>query len=858
MGVTSSQVETLAPPPPEPVASTAWTCCGLTACCPSLSRDDRSRKLYDQLATDPREAERNAIAEVFSYVESLPFFADYAGATGPLLEHPPSDFFQGELLEVLNVLQSDATDIPSGRAAALILANVTEREPLVVNETVVDILTSLLGFEDDEVQRAASAALGNLAVVAENKPSIVTDDIVLRLLALTESQSIEVQCNAVGCITNFLTDDETKSHITTPALVTSLISLTQADDVRVARNATGALLNLTHSATHRAMLVEPDVDALHETGAEPAVDALAALIDLLRRHQDPEVVYYATTAVSNLAVDASTRARLTDFDRYASLTPTLVGHLSPPTPLRLQTQAALALRNLASATVFQNLIVHSSALSVLIAHARSEYPPLRLAAAACLRNLSICDALPARLASLGLQDTFVNVLLALVSDRGIVQSNLVKQLLVTDGTVLTRQVTDEIRLHAASTLRNLAAADRDYKVRILRLGALDTFRRVLLMPASSGMPPETPTRTNSLVVAETTPLLGALVEDPGPAGDAMDPEVYIVNAAVQCEIGAAMAVLATDDKCRAEMLHPAQGHVVPLLEYLCRIPPSLAVAMHDDGNRDLDALMPDSLDPDMEGSIEVLANGVAALANLAQRPTDIESLAHALVGSLYRPPSPLGHGHPHRSILRNSTASSHGSSTTAASTTPMSPLVAALAALLRFDDWTLRHLALHAIVQLLDLGDVRILRALRPLLPLLPHAAPPAPPSLPGAAPGAGGRRASASSGSTLRVPSRAADRPKSAGAEPAAANGDNSAQQQQPAEFEVMVASGSVPPSGEASAEDLHADEPAAAAQRQAQAQAQAEADAAANRSSHYSVASQMNEVRRLTERIRAIYDLV
>lgn len=95
-------------------------------------------------------------------------------------------------------------------------------------ETLGPILF-LLQSHDVEVQRASSAALGNLAVngevhfcsrmlvghiiinkcflflIAENKLMIVQLGGLNHLIRQMSSPNVEVQCNAVGCITNLAT-----------------------------------------------------------------------------------------------------------------------------------------------------------------------------------------------------------------------------------------------------------------------------------------------------------------------------------------------------------------------------------------------------------------------------------------------------------------------------------------------------------------------------------------------------------------------------------------------------------------------------------------------------------------------------
>jgi vacuolar protein 8 len=125
----------------------------------------------------------------------------------------------------------------------------------------------LLENSDIEVQRAASAALGNLAVnsrflstalflealltkgPAENKVLIVQLGGLQPLIRQMMSPNVEVQCNAVGCITNLATHEDNKAKIARSGALGPLTRLAKSKDMRVQRNATGALLNMTHSGT---------------------------------------------------------------------------------------------------------------------------------------------------------------------------------------------------------------------------------------------------------------------------------------------------------------------------------------------------------------------------------------------------------------------------------------------------------------------------------------------------------------------------------------------------------------------------------------------------------------------------------
>lgn len=77
-----------------------------------------------------------------------------------------TNFFQGSPLAALTTLSfSDNVDLQ--RSAALAFAEITEKEVHEVGRDTLDPVLYLLTSHDSEVQRAASAALGNLAVNGE-------------------------------------------------------------------------------------------------------------------------------------------------------------------------------------------------------------------------------------------------------------------------------------------------------------------------------------------------------------------------------------------------------------------------------------------------------------------------------------------------------------------------------------------------------------------------------------------------------------------------------------------------------------------------------------------------------------------
>lgn len=74
-----------------------------------------------------------------------------------------TNFFSGDPLSALTTLSfSDNVDLQ--RSAALAFAEITEKEVRPVGRDTLDPILFLLSSHDAEVQRAASAALGNLAV----------------------------------------------------------------------------------------------------------------------------------------------------------------------------------------------------------------------------------------------------------------------------------------------------------------------------------------------------------------------------------------------------------------------------------------------------------------------------------------------------------------------------------------------------------------------------------------------------------------------------------------------------------------------------------------------------------------------
>ncbi|CAN9238797.1 unnamed protein product [Alternaria alternata] len=352
-------------------------------CCGGRSRDS----IYDPVLAD---SEREAVADLLGFLEN----------------RAETDFFSGEPLRALSTLvYSDNIDLQ--RSASLTFAEITERDVREVDRDTLEPILFLLQNPDIEVQRAASAALGNLAVNTENKVAIVA----LGGLAPLIKQMNSPECRA------------------------------KSKDMRVQRNATGALLNMTHSDDNRQQLVN--------------AGAIPVLVQLLSS-SDVDVQYYCTTALSNIAVDASNRAKLAQTEGR------LVGSLSSSP--KVQCQAALALRNLASDERYQLEIVRARGLPSLLRLLQSSYLPLILSAVACIRNISIHPA----------------------NESPIIEAGFLKPLV----DLLGSTDNDEIQCHAISTLRNLAASSDKNKQLVLEAGAVQKCKSLVLnvrLPVQSEM-----------------------------------------------------------------------------------------------------------------------------------------------------------------------------------------------------------------------------------------------------------------------------------------------------------------------------------------------------------------------------------
>ncbi|KAI0719121.1 vacuolar protein 8 [Cerioporus squamosus] len=386
----------------------------VSSCCESCFRSRRST--YEPLLL---ENEREAVADLLQYLEN----------------RTTTDFFRDSPLAALTTLSfSDNVDLQ--RSAALAFAEITEKEVRPVGRDTLDPILFLLSSHDTEVQRAASAALGNLAVNTDNKLLIVKLGGLEPLIRQMLSPNVEVQCNAVGCVTNLATHDDNKTKIAKSGALVPLTRLARSKDMRVQRNATGALLNMTHSDENRQQLVN--------------AGAIPVLVSLLNS-PDTDVQYYCTTALSNIAVDAHNRKKLAQTE--PKLVSSLVQLMDSPS-LKVQCQAALALRNLASDEKYQLEIVKADGLTSLLRLLQSTYLPLILSAAACVRNVSIHPQ----------------------NESPIIESGFLQPLI----NLLSFKDNEEVQCHAISTLRNLAASSEKNKQAIVKAGAVQSIKELVL------------------------------------------------------------------------------------------------------------------------------------------------------------------------------------------------------------------------------------------------------------------------------------------------------------------------------------------------------------------------------------------
>jgi vacuolar protein 8 len=290
---------------------------------------------------------------------------------------------------------------------------------------------------------------------AENKVLIVQLGGLPPLIRQMLSPNVEVQCNAVGCITNLATHEENKAKIARSGALGPLTRLAKSRDMRVQRNATGALLNMTHSGMPCSVRCYSSCTPTHIRSDENRqqlvnAGAIPVLVQLLSS-TDVDVQYYCTTALSNIAVDGNNRRKLAQTE--PKLVQSLVNLMDSSSP-KVQCQAALALRNLASDEKYQLDIVRAGGLNPLLRLLQSSYLPLILSAVACIRNISIHP----------------------LNESPIIEAGFLKPLVE----LLGSTDNEEIQCHAISTLRNLAASSDRNKALVLEAGAVQKCKQLVL------------------------------------------------------------------------------------------------------------------------------------------------------------------------------------------------------------------------------------------------------------------------------------------------------------------------------------------------------------------------------------------
>ncbi|ORX71434.1 vacuolar protein 8 [Linderina pennispora] len=352
-----------------------------------------------------------------------------------LFEHRSTvSFYDGEPLQALSTLAySDIYHLQLSAATAF--SEISEIDARPVSRETMEPILYLLQSPHIDVQHGASAALGNLAVCLENKLLIVKMGGLEPLIRQMLSPNVDAQINSVGCITNLATAEENKMKIAKSGALIPLTRLAKSRDIRVQRNATGALLNMTHSAEHRQQLINAG-----------AVPVLVSLLD----SDDVELQYYATTALSNIAVDASGRRRL--WDSEPTLVDALIRFIDTST-IKVQCQAVLTLRNLASDEEYQIQIVEKGGLESLLPLLQSAYVPLVVSASACLRNISIHPANEEPIVSAGYLPCLVNL--------------------------ITQSDNREAQCHVISALRNLVANSESDMESIAELGVFDHIKPII-------------------------------------------------------------------------------------------------------------------------------------------------------------------------------------------------------------------------------------------------------------------------------------------------------------------------------------------------------------------------------------------
>ncbi|EKC99211.1 Vacuolar protein 8 [Trichosporon asahii var. asahii CBS 8904] len=327
------------------------TCCG-----------QRRKNNYEPLLL---ENEREAVADLLQYLESSPLAA----------------------LTTLSF--SDNVDLQ--RSAALAFAEITEKEVHEVGRDTLDPVLYLLTSHDSEVQRAASAALGNLAVNG-------LEPLIRQML----SPNVEVQCNAVGCVTNLATHgeffcqearahalDENKTAIAKSGALVPLTRLAKSKDMRVQRNATGALLNMTHSEKYQVEIVK--------------ADGLKPLLRLLHSSYLP-LVLSAAACVRNVSIHPANESPIIE----AGFLQPLIGLLSFDENEEVQCHAISTLRNLAASSESnKGAIVEAGAVDRIQELVLQVPLAVQSEMTACVAVLALSDNLKPQLLEMGICEVLI-------------------------------------------------------------------------------------------------------------------------------------------------------------------------------------------------------------------------------------------------------------------------------------------------------------------------------------------------------------------------------------------------------------------------------------------------------------------
>lgn len=283
--------------------------------------------------------------------------------------------------------------------------------------------------------------------------------------------------------------DDNKTKIAKSGALVPLTRLARSKDMRVQRNATGALLNMTHSGTCSVFsqeITHKRLSPLDENRQQLVnAGAIPVLVSLLNS-QDTDVQYYCTTALSNIAVDGERTSRCMlyiadmvwqgttgrslpkqNLNLSQALYPSwrvLVSRYSAKRPLLFATLLAMV-RKLLTINVedeahvcysekYQLEIVKCDGLTSLLRLLQSTYLPLILSAAACVRNVSIHPQ----------------------NESPIIESGFLEPLI----NLLAFKDNEEVQCHAISTLRNLAASSEKNKLAIVKAGAVQSIKELVL------------------------------------------------------------------------------------------------------------------------------------------------------------------------------------------------------------------------------------------------------------------------------------------------------------------------------------------------------------------------------------------